>query len=143
MVYVATIFMLTLSGFAQMPIFKRYYIADIPGLGWLAQFYVTHTIHYLSAITFIALTTYVVVDFVALHRKQLQITLWGYLRLAVLAGLLASGVLLVVRNLPGTHLGSGFIIFLDISHLGLVMILLGISLASLVLKKAWLISRCQ
>ena len=44
--YVAILSFLTLSGFGQMPIFKRYYIADIPGLGWLAKFYITHYIHY-------------------------------------------------------------------------------------------------
>ena len=32
-VYLITVFFLTLTGFGQMPIFKRYYIADIPGLG--------------------------------------------------------------------------------------------------------------
>ena len=35
--FLATVFFLTLTGFGQMPIFKRYYIADIPGLGWLAD----------------------------------------------------------------------------------------------------------
>ena len=34
--YLMTVFFLTLTGFGNMPIFKRYYIADIPGLGWLA-----------------------------------------------------------------------------------------------------------
>ena len=33
--YLISVFFLALSGFGQMPIFKRYYIADIPGLGWL------------------------------------------------------------------------------------------------------------
>jgi len=33
--YLITVIFLVLSGFGQMPIFKRYYIADIPGLGWL------------------------------------------------------------------------------------------------------------
>ena len=63
-VYLITVFLLTLTGFGQMPVFKRYYIADIPGLGWLAQFYVTHYIHYLGAIVFLALLAYLVVDHV-------------------------------------------------------------------------------
>jgi len=45
--YLITLFFLVLTGFGQMPVFKRYYIADIPGLGWLAQFFVTHYMHYL------------------------------------------------------------------------------------------------
>jgi len=32
-IYLTTTFLLVLTGFGQMPIFKRYYIADIPGLG--------------------------------------------------------------------------------------------------------------
>jgi hypothetical protein len=61
-VYLITVFFLTLTGFGQMPIFKRYYIADIPGFGWLAQFYVTHYIHYLGAILILALVTYMIID---------------------------------------------------------------------------------
>ncbi len=56
-IYATTLFFITLSGFGQMPIFKRYYIADTPGLGWLAQFYVTHIIHYISATVLIAFAT--------------------------------------------------------------------------------------
>ena len=59
--YIITVLFLVLSGFGQMPIFKRYYIADIPGLGWLAQFDVTHYIHYLFAIILIGLTSYFLV----------------------------------------------------------------------------------
>ena len=50
--YLISLFFLVLTGFGQMPVFKRYYIADIPGLGWLAQFFVTHYMHYLFAILF-------------------------------------------------------------------------------------------
>jgi len=63
-IYVLTLFFITLSGFGQMPIFKRYYIADIPGLGWLAQFYVTHIIHYAAASVLIALVLYILFDFI-------------------------------------------------------------------------------
>ena len=49
-IYLFLLFMMGLTGFGQMPIFKRYYIADIPGLAWTAKFYVTHYLHYLGAI---------------------------------------------------------------------------------------------
>ena len=58
-----SLFFLTLSGFAQMPIFKRYYLADLPGLGWLDQFYVTHFIHYLFAPVFIGYITFAILDY--------------------------------------------------------------------------------
>ncbi|MCL5935244.1 MAG: formate dehydrogenase subunit gamma [Bacillota bacterium] len=41
--------LLIVSGFGQMPMYKRYKIADLPGLGWTADYSVTLVIHYLAA----------------------------------------------------------------------------------------------
>ncbi len=135
--YLIAIFFLTLTGFGQMPIFKRYYIADIPGLGWLAEFFVTHYIHYLGAILFLAFAAYMIIDYLVLKRKSRQMTATGYVRGALLVGILASGIFLVIRNLTGSNLSSGFIIVLDLCHLGLVMAFLFVSLYGLVFKKQW------
>jgi len=51
----ALLFLLALTGFAQMPIMKRYYIADLPGLGWLADFFTTSRLHYAAAAAFLFL----------------------------------------------------------------------------------------
>ena len=135
--YLLTVFFLTLSGFGQMPIFKRYYIADIPGLGWLAEFFVTHYIHYLAAILFLAFTAYMIIDYLLLKRKSRRMTATGYVRAALLAGILISGVFLVIRNLSGSNFSAAFIIFLDLCHLGLVMGFLFVSLFCLIYKKQW------
>jgi hypothetical protein len=136
-VYLITVFLLTLTGFGQMPIFKRYYIADIPGLGWLAQFYVTHYIHYLAAIIVLALVAYRVIDYLILQRKHLRLTASGYTRGAIVAGILLSGLLLVIRNQAGSRLDSRLIILLDLAHLGLVIAFLTIAGYCLILKKQW------
>jgi hypothetical protein len=136
-VYLITVFLLTLTGFGQMPIFKRYYIADIPGLGWLAQFYVTHYIHYLAAILILALVAYLIIDYLILQKKHLRLTASGYFRGTILAGILLSGILLVVRNLTGSQFGPRFIIFLDLAHLGLVMTFLMVTGYCLFFKKQW------
>jgi hypothetical protein len=135
--YMTAIFFLTLTGFGQMPIFKRYYIADIPGLGWLADFLVTHYIHYLAAILFLAFAAYMILDYLVLKHKSRRMTATGYVRGALLAGILASGLFLVIRNLAGSNLSSGFIIVLDLCHLGLVMAFLFVSLFCLIFKKQW------
>jgi hypothetical protein len=135
--YLITILFLSLSGFGQMPIFKRYYIADIPGLGWLAEFFITHYIHYLAAILFLAFTAYMIIDYLLSQRKTRRLTISGCVRSTLLAGILASGVFLVVRNLAGSNLSAGFIIFLDLCHLGLVMAFLFVSLYCLVYRKQW------
>ena len=140
-IYLITVFFLVLTGFGQMPIFKRYYIADIPGLGWLAQFYVTHYMHYLAAILFIALFAYFIVDYLATNRNHIKISVFGYARGLILFGILASGIFLVVRNLAGYKFSANFIVFLDLTHLGLVMLFLLIALYSLITKKQWTIIR--
>ena len=139
--YLTTIFLLTLTGFAQMPIFKRYYIADIPGLGWLAEFYITHYIHYLGAIIFIGFAAFMIVEYLVLKRKSRRLTATGKIRIALLAGILASGIFLVIRNMAGSNLSSTFIIFLDLCHLGLVMAFLFVGLYCLIFKKQWTSSR--
>jgi uncharacterized membrane protein len=136
-VYLLTVFLLTLTGFGQMPIFKRYYIADIPGLGWLAQFFVTHYIHYLAAILILALVAYMTIDYLILQKKHLRLTATGYVRGAILTGILVSGILLVIRNLAGNQFGPRFIIFLDLAHLGLVMTFLIVTAYCLIFKKQW------
>ena len=140
-VYLITVLFLTLSGFGQMSIFKRYYIADIPGFGWLAQFFVTHYIHYLGAILILALVTYMVIDCLILQKKRIRLTASGYVRGTILAGILVSGLLLVIRNLAGSRFAPGFIIFLDIAHLGMVMTFLIVAGYCLVRKRRWVTQR--
>ena len=135
--YLTTVFFLTLTGFGQMPIFKRYYIADIPGLGWLAEFFVTHYIHYLGAILFLALVSYMVVDYVVMKPRSRKLTTTGWIRCLLLAGILFSGVFLVIRNFSGSNLSAVFIILLDLSHLGGVMAFLLISAYCLIFRKKW------
>jgi putative Mn2+ efflux pump MntP len=140
-VYLITVFFLTLTGFGQMPIFKRYYIADIPGFGWLAQFYVTHYIHYLGAILILALVTYMIIDYLILQKNRIRLTASGYVRGTILVGILVSGLLLVIRNLAGSRFVPGFIIFLDIAHLGLVMTFLIAAGYCLVRRRRWVTQR--
>ncbi len=120
-----------------MPIFKRYYIADLPGLGWLAQFYVTYTLHYMSAIAFMAIAAYVITDYWLNRRKVMQINPAGYARGAMLIAILISGILLVFRNLPGYRYSPELIVYLNFSHLGIAVIFLGTALALRLLKKGW------
>lgn len=138
--YSGLLFLLTLTGFAQMPIFKRYYVADLPGLGWLAKFFVTHYLHYLGAVAFLALAAYLLCDYLLLRRRCARMSTSGYVRGSMLAGIVMTGLLLVVRNLSGIHFPAGLIIFLDMAHLGLVVLFLGTAVVCRVQKKCWTIA---
>ena len=135
--YLLTVFFITLSGFGQMPIFKRYYIADIPGLEWLAKFYITHYIHYICAALIVGIASYAAADYLLLSGKKIRLTVTGYLRGTLIAGLIATGILLVIRNFEGYVFSHNLIIFLDLSHLALVMLFLFTSLYCLIFKKKW------
>jgi hypothetical protein len=46
----ATILLLVVSALGQMPLFKRYYLSDMPGLGWTADYLAVYHLHYGAAI---------------------------------------------------------------------------------------------
>jgi hypothetical protein len=138
--YPALILLLALSGVGQMPIFKRYYIADIPGLEWLADFYVTHYLHYLGAVLLIGAAAYVLTDFLLSRRKTLQLTPTGWVLTILSGGILMTGAFLVLRNLPGFRFPPGIIIVMDLSHLTVVMLFLAMALYGFLFKKSWTIA---
>ncbi len=136
-VYLISVFFLTLTGFGQMPIFKRYYIADIPGLGWLADFYATYFIHYLAAALLLGVMAYGIFDYFLIARKTLKITVAGYLRGLILAVLVVTGILLAMKNFAGYRFPPFFITYLDLTHLIFVMCLLITGLVCIIFKKRW------
>jgi ABC-type glucose/galactose transport system permease subunit len=114
LIYGITLFFITLSGFAQMPIFERYHISNIPGFGWLADFYVTHLVHYAFAAVLIAWGVYRMMTGLMLKTKMDQ---RSFVTAILLGGLMITGVLMVIKNFSGTPFPFGVIIALDLLHL--------------------------
>jgi len=140
-VYGYVMLMLTLTGFGQMPVFKRYYIADIPGFGWLAKFYITHYLHYIAAIALLVLVAFYLTRFLLMFRSQYRITASGWFRGLLLAAVIGTGIALVIRNFPGYRFSPGVIIALDIAHLGLAVVFLTAGLSLTIGGKRWLALR--
>ena len=138
--YGITFFFITLSGFAQMPIFKRYYIADIPGLGWLANFYITHVMHYIFAGIFMGLFVYSILDCIFFKTDFCLVTKHGMIKIIIFSGLILSGILMVIKNFSGTHFSYGLIITLDLLHIILSMALIIFGLYLLIRPKKELLS---
>ncbi len=139
--YVILLFVMGLTGFGQMPIFKRYYIADIPGLGWLADFYATHYIHYIGAVVLFGFFVYAAVVYFGLMRKEFQLTGAAYIRIAILALIAVTGIFRVLKNLPDVVFSPLFTMVIDISHLAFMMFLMIFGILFMVLKKGWLVSK--
>ena len=139
--YMTLILFMALSGFGQMPIFKRYYIADIPGLGWLAQFYVTHYIHYVGAAIFLAIAGYYLLRFFLAERAQRRLSTYGFIQGLLIVTIVVTGALRVVKNYEGYYLSSGLIVFLDILHLAAVMLMLLVGIWGVAARKRWTMKR--
>ena len=140
-VYGLSVAALAISGMAQMPIFKRYYLADIPGLGWLAEYYVTHHVHYVAALVLLVIVLYAVARFLMSWRYHLRLSVLGAARVVMLAILIGSGILRVLKNLPSVFLDPGLVQALDFIHIG-AAVLLGLLalLAALTRRKPYLVT---
>lgn len=140
-VYLIVVFALWLTGMAQMPIMKRYYIADVPGLGWLADFYTTHFIHYIGAALMLFILVYAFIVYLAVDRKRFRPTPFAIVRVVVLLGLVITGIFRVWKNLPDVVFSPGFIQAIDLAHLGLAMVIMLAGLVALITRVRWLNER--
>ncbi|WP_421900538.1 iron-sulfur cluster-binding protein [Maridesulfovibrio sp.] len=118
-----TIFIMALTGVAQMPIFKRYYIADIPGFGWLADYYLTNKIHYLFGAVLLFMALYLLTVFVLAGKQRFKLTSSGMLRVVLYVSVLGTGVLRVVKNLHSVTFDPFTVMIVDWTHLGFAMLL--------------------
>lgn len=139
--YLLALTLLALTGFGQMPIFKRYYIAQIPGLGWLGDYYLTHAIHYIAAAVLGGIVVYAGVVFIGVVRKRAGLTATGRIKTLLLAGIVITGIFRVLKNLPDFYFSPQFIFLIDLAHLGFVLIFLFTALATMIAGRHWLKSK--
>lgn len=138
--FTLALFCMALTGFGQMPIYSRYYLSDIPGLGWLADFYVTRNVHYIGAVILLGVVSYAAFDFILSKRRRATLTANGRVRAALLSAIVVSGALIVIKNFPYVHFSDGMIIGLDLFHLGAAMAFLVVSLVCRIARKKWVVA---
>ena len=122
-----------------MPVFKRYYLADIPGFAWTADFYFTHYIHYLGAVFLIGLFSFLIADFFLIGRKEFKLSLASYFRIFFLTAIVLTGIFRVLKNMPDILFSPGFTLLIDTAHLGFALIFLLTSLLFKILKMRWVV----
>jgi hypothetical protein len=105
------------SGMGQMPIMKRYYLSDLPLLGWSQSFYINSDLHYLAAALLLGLLAWRL----TLSKRVVDtswtwgpLSPWGWTLLTLL---FISGIFKVARN-AGVFLDPLLIMVLDFVHLG-------------------------
>ncbi len=137
------------SGLGQMPVYQRYYITEIPGLGWTAQYYLTLQIHYIFAVVLIFLYTF---QLFSSHRRGEPVfteppkrsagnfrfvTLLRLSRTFIhlnLILLIGSGIIKVIKNLPTVTLSYPLLVTVTALH-NLATVLLLVSFAAYFLAR--------
>jgi uncharacterized membrane protein YhaH (DUF805 family) len=135
--FIASAVVLGFSGFGQMPIYYRYYITSIPGLGWASSFYATQLVHYLAATLFLALVAFFVINHLLGRRRQRRLTRSGLVRTVLLVGVIASGIGMVLKNLSGVRFSMELTIIIDLVHMGLAMAFMLVALYCLIVRAKW------
>ncbi|MDP3427268.1 MAG: 4Fe-4S ferredoxin [Humidesulfovibrio sp.] len=135
--YVLVVTLLAVSGTMQMPIASRYHIVAVPGLAWLGDFWLTHKLHYLGAILLLALVSYLATCWALEWRRSHALTAFGLARAALVAGLILTGALRVLKNLPNVSFSPEPIMLIDWTHLALAFLLGLLALARLGAKGSY------
>jgi hypothetical protein len=120
---------LALTGMGQMPIFSRYYIADLPGLGWLGNYQITAGLHLgLGALLLFVLASYAAA-WLAAGQNRPGLTRAGQWRVALYGTVALTGLVRVLQNGAWAFVGPMQMRYLDWLHLALAMGLLVFALA--------------
>jgi len=160
--------LLIFSGFGELPMYKRYMVTQIPGLGWAGDFFINLKIHYLAGIVFVSILVFHAIfhgwlghqgllpqkgDFKAslitilsmfgfgkepksdkyLAEQRLAYTYLGGVGLI----LVLTGIVKVLKNLPGVYLPPVLITSMTLTHtFATIFFLLGVlaHLAALIFK---------
>lgn len=119
------------SGMGQLPIMKRYYLADLPLMGWSANFYINSNLHYLAA----TLLLFVLFWRIALG-KSLKVPAWtwgprSWWGWTLLGLLIVSGAVKALRNY-GVYFDPALLVVCGLTHLGSAMAFMFTGLVSLI-----------
>ncbi len=136
--YLAAMFVMAFTGFGQMPIMRRYYINEVPGLGWTADFYIGLKIHYYAAMVLLFILFYLGTGYLISKVKSSRLSLSGTIRAVLLAVVTLSGAVLMLDNLAGVSLSQNTLIVMDLVHMGGVMVFLVYALVCLIKGSGWL-----
>jgi len=160
--------LLIFSGFGELPMYKRYMVTQIPGLGWAGDFFINLYIHYLAGIVFVSVMVFHAIYHGWLGHQGLLpkkgdfkaslitlLSMFGFgkepksdkylpeqrLAYAYLGGvgliLVLTGLVKVIKNLPGVYLSPTLITSMTLTHTFVaIFFLLGVlaHLAALIFK---------
>lgn len=128
-----------LTGAAQLSLPWRHGLAATPALGWLADYWLTHRLHYIGAVSLLFMCGYVGTRWLLEWRRERRLLTFGVLRALTLASLCLTGAAKMLKNLPSVSFSPQVTQLVDCSHLFFAVLLGGLALLRLVLRsQSWL-----
>ncbi len=103
LIFKFSVAVLVLSGLAQMPLFKRYYISEIPGLAWTADFHFNHILHHVAAAVLLFVLFRWSVIYLRTKKHGIRLSISGWIRTGLFATIIITGLLRALKNLPGFY----------------------------------------
>lgn len=126
------------TGFGNMPLYGRYYVADLPGLGWSGNFFLNVNVHILAGSVLLAIAVYVLTASLLIRRPPVEkLSFSGKTRGLLLALTLVTGVIMVFKNLPSVHLPMAALIAFNFLHMGAAILFMLAALIALILRMSW------
>lgn len=126
------------TGFGNMPLYGRYYVADVPGLSWSGNFFTNVNIHILSGSLLLAIAVYALMNAVMMNEGRVRkLTLSGKFKAFLLVLSLLTGILMAVKNLPGTRFSLEVLMAFNFTHMGAAVLLMLVSLFTLIFRRPW------
>ncbi len=110
-IYALAVAAASFSGVGQLPILKRYYITDLPLMGWAANFVTLSTVHYVSVAVLIGLIMWRLASRAKVRWGPL--TWWGWGLLGLLA---VTGAVKMLRNV-GVYFPPPLIVTVNLTHM--------------------------
>lgn len=125
------------TGFGNMPLYRRYYITDIPGLAWSGDYYANLYVHYSAGAVLVALSIYACIVFWKQKWRNFSLTGSGLARVVVLCLALVLGVIMALKNLPGVVIPFPLVTVLNLGHMGLAMVAAALFVLSSIWRWPW------
>lgn len=125
------------TGFGNMPLYGRYYIADLPGLQWTGDFITNVMVHYLFGAVLTAMGTYLLLSYLLIRRIGLRFTPMGLTQAAALMLVMLSGMIMAVKNLPGVIFDLPLLVGMNFFHMGSAIFFAVVTFWGLILRRKW------
>jgi hypothetical protein len=137
LVFAIALLVAIFTGFGNMPLYGRYYIADWPGFAWAGDFIVNVQVHYVSGAVLIALLIYCWLNSRKLDAGGRRFTRSGLWRLGLLALTLVSGMIMAIKNLAGVDFPLIGLVAANFLHLGAAVLLIVAVLIGVIGRMQW------